>query len=187
MRPGTCRLSAESVTQGQQETAGTSLTATDEPSHVKWGWERWKNRREGENRQRGAEDQERAWPKWQTFIEIRSWGKGREVHGLERFRVGDQVRRLRMPASGTLWQSCVMLREPVASMCYGLLMETTVSQLPWVSLGPDIHKPVTLWHLKLFPFLKLLRSSSLSLPMLVRLVCTQHLGTGASSYWWIQS
>lgn len=33
MGPGTRRLSAESVTQGQQETAGRSLTATDELSH----------------------------------------------------------------------------------------------------------------------------------------------------------
>lgn len=46
MGPGTRRLSAESVTQGQQETAGRSLTATDELSHERMevgtvGEERW--------------------------------------------------------------------------------------------------------------------------------------------------
>lgn len=55
----------------------------------------------GEGRERGksgdkesrVEDQENAWLKWQGYIGKKSWRKGNEVPGLERFSVGGGVRR----------------------------------------------------------------------------------------------
>lgn len=40
-----------------------------------------------------VEDQENTWLKWQGYVGQKSWRKGNEVPGLERFRVGGGVRR----------------------------------------------------------------------------------------------
>ena len=44
---------------------------------------REKRESEGEQRAKRAH----TWPKWQGYIEIRSWGRESQAHGLERFRV----------------------------------------------------------------------------------------------------
>lgn len=56
-------------------------------------------------------------------------GKGREVPGLKRFRVGEGVKRVERSQGN--WGNLV------ANMCFGVLIGTWVNHLPRISFGSD--------------------------------------------------
>lgn len=94
----------------------------------KWERKGREPREEGARQQRSQD-----WPKWQTFIGIRSWGKGRkgsEGSGLERFRVRGMEQR---GATGAGESSC----QRVLGMLRGT--SASVSHFSWVYLGPDTY------------------------------------------------
>lgn len=82
--------------EGAEKGAGGTERGTET---VPWGqeWRKRKRGREGERQRKKRERRESegeqrtkralTWLKWQGYIEIRSWGRGSQAHGLEGFRV----------------------------------------------------------------------------------------------------